>query len=1218
MKKLNRLLRFATALAVLFAFGCSNASDSSDDTGPVSNKAVISVSVDNGKSRTALPVNPLNADFTKFVLTGSKGSGTAQILSPEGGWVATESKSAYEVMTVEHIELDVGEWTFTLRALIEGSDEACTVYKGTVTKTLSAGNNSNLVFPLSLESVGTSGSGNIAITLSIGSAVTNVASVEAFLVKSDGSAVDAQLTRPETGVSGVYGYSGIPVGNYIVTFTLKNSAGNVLGLCPEYVVISAGSRSVSSINIENLDADYSITYRDASDNNSEMTLTPAVYTRHGGVTLPVPEKEGWTFCGWYGSSESASVDNESASPVTGFGAGEIGTKTYYAKFIENKEIAPITAVTIDGNVKVGETLTAKAWTSYDAETSDNNTAFAGTVYSYQWICSEDEAGTVNATVEKEVVRGETETGTLDSAYLVKPEDAEKYLSVKIRQKYMATDSESDGIFTISITKATSAETVNPAVSTSNGTAVVRGTLDASSLVLTPAENETGTSLVYNEGTAVVRETTALDDSALNIKHGTVSNVVSTGSTSVTVPVSLSLSNGSTTTAPSYSNYVGVWISAEGYEPVQFVRASGASAAGAGEVFINVKYPTPVSGGTGVPALATAKDMIPNGHVCFTNQSSNTSYQYIVNTSSPAADSANWARVPYSQITSSYPEGQYYADKKIEVPTANALYLRHAAETSYSGAEVSAGEIGYIAASDAVPVTISSDNVGTLVVLSTLTASFSNLTSPVSDIASEATANPVKYGYSLTMTATKGDTSLNDNDLSDVVTYQWYTAAKGTDFDWSISNAEWMPVESATAKTYTVRVDDIGKYLKVVATQEVGGAHYTKDWISGGVVQKGTLVAVSGRHLLYVHPTDANKYATLGAALEPAYIDVTEKDPQDTAGLSVAALISSTAGLSDTATTTTVKNADTGANVEVTFAFSGTAVYKASAEAEPVTVSADTVVPNGSGYVTVLATVPGYESLPMDVAIDVRGRTPTAEDLPNWLSSSISSITYGYIRVNAEADAAGVYYYNAASNDDNKWTRWPIGEFNYKTALTSDNKLILRIGEHATTVSRPSLAGKERPVIDKIVYQSTGDYPIAVNETTFINTYVGTRSIHVEAVSFSNKEIGIEVSENTVTVKPSSPDSAESSWYDAITDWYVDGNLIASTGADTYKVNGETIATLNRGDKMLTFLSGAAPANTTENTTRYYRVTVEGRRNNLPLTTTVTVAVTATATATVNP
>ena len=144
---------FMTALVALLAFSCSNMNGSSGDSeNSIDNKAYISLSVKNEVVRTALPSYELS-EFNKFELFGKFGTGEESSIK---SWKSDTTKTAYDLMKDDRIAIEVGEWTFRLKA----TNASSVAYEGSVTKTLSLGAN-DIDFKIDLVTIPESGKGNL-------------------------------------------------------------------------------------------------------------------------------------------------------------------------------------------------------------------------------------------------------------------------------------------------------------------------------------------------------------------------------------------------------------------------------------------------------------------------------------------------------------------------------------------------------------------------------------------------------------------------------------------------------------------------------------------------------------------------------------------------------------------------------------------------------------------------------------------------------------------------------------------------------------------------------------------------------------------------------------------------------------------------------------------------------------------------------------------------
>ncbi len=98
---------------------------------------------------------------------------------------------------------------------------------------------------------------------------------------------------------------------------------------------------------------YNITYWDVELNQAITGLTPVTYNVNDAITLAATyEKSGYVFAGWY------ELEDCSGTPVTGWVAGEIGAKKYYAKMVASSAV----------EVEVSYNLNEGSWTADFAKT----------------------------------------------------------------------------------------------------------------------------------------------------------------------------------------------------------------------------------------------------------------------------------------------------------------------------------------------------------------------------------------------------------------------------------------------------------------------------------------------------------------------------------------------------------------------------------------------------------------------------------------------------------------------------------------------------------------------------------------------------------------------------------------------------------------------------------------------------------------------------------
>ena len=158
MKKSEYLLGIVLAvLSVFFLFSCSNIADKEEEFKAVltaeeskSERAYIRVNVENTDSaptRTLLP----KIELSNLVLTGSREGGEAQVLA---------TASALAEMSAKQIEIQTGNWAFTLTATVSGVAYS----SGEVSKTIESGGENPLSFTLEPADGATTGTLDFSLT----------------------------------------------------------------------------------------------------------------------------------------------------------------------------------------------------------------------------------------------------------------------------------------------------------------------------------------------------------------------------------------------------------------------------------------------------------------------------------------------------------------------------------------------------------------------------------------------------------------------------------------------------------------------------------------------------------------------------------------------------------------------------------------------------------------------------------------------------------------------------------------------------------------------------------------------------------------------------------------------------------------------------------------------------------------------------------------------
>lgn len=766
---------FMTALVALLAFSCSNMNGSSGDSeNSIDNKAYISLSVKNETVRTALPSYELS-EFNKFELFGKFGTGAeSSIKSWESD--ATANKTAYDLMKDDRIAIEVGEWTFRLKA----TNASGTAYEGSATKILSFGAN-DIEFKIDLITVPESGKGNLSVAISV-TTPGELSVVKAALYKNDETGT---LVKPEAEVTGgSASFENLDAGSYKAVFNFYDENELLLGTCPEYAIVVPGKTSSSSVELESLDSTYTITYHDGE------TSTTARYTRHTKVVLPNIEspavsKEGYEFCGWFATN--ADAQGYTATAITEIPENTVGAQEFYAKYMSLADVTPIKSVKIEGDVKVGKKVKAVPYTK-EGETTEND-KFTGAVESYKWYVGEDSNndGTISDS-EWQLIDGAT-----TAEYKILPADLGKSIRAEIVQKYTV---EKDTVKKINVVK-----TDNAAVSSVATEDVEKGTLnaeDVKELIKTLTILYDGNTTESHNSPAIIGST--LDNTKVSVSpaSGTVKD---NEENDVTVSVAVSLVENQT--APNSSDYVPVKIkvTAEGYEDVEI--SLGGTGEKASPLFVYVKRP-PVES-TEIPTLVTetpANPTITGGYVKFTSPvTEGLEYTVTALTESSPASGANWNKLTDAEFKNG--ENVFEGSEKIFIRRAGAT--GEADENGNPVGYIEPSEVYSDAESNPVPISVATGNIGKKNALKIVSVKFESQSDI--KITQNETVNPI---------------TLTVENAPEGAVFEWKTEAE----IFGYTNNPLTISESGSSATVTVANDALPGVYGIVVTASKDSITYS--------------------------------------------------------------------------------------------------------------------------------------------------------------------------------------------------------------------------------------------------------------------------------------------------------------------------------------------------------------------------------------------------------
>jgi hypothetical protein len=196
-------------------------------------EVVLSIIVQDSReapARSVLPQYSLEDNVDRYVLRGNSGSGETELASFTG-------------IDGASVSLETGTWNFTLNAY-KGET---IILRGSIQGKSIASSEDVLAFLLS--PLGT-GAGNIHITIEfpVGSGIVAATAV----IGSDTE------TLAPSGSSVVYNKTGVPEGNYFVSFQLKDSGGGVIAVVSELVVVWTNLLSEKSITLEQEDLKFTV------------------------------------------------------------------------------------------------------------------------------------------------------------------------------------------------------------------------------------------------------------------------------------------------------------------------------------------------------------------------------------------------------------------------------------------------------------------------------------------------------------------------------------------------------------------------------------------------------------------------------------------------------------------------------------------------------------------------------------------------------------------------------------------------------------------------------------------------------------------------------------------------------------------------------------------------------------------------------------------------
>ena len=273
-------------ISLMIFLGCKN--EVKSDFEETKNTGAY-IKIQKVQSRSILP-NFYLGDMTDFVLTGTKEGEQPIILGTYENYYQLDGSS---------LEIQSGNWTFTLQANISSSK-----YNSTITKTIVEGENLlNFVMKLQEKCNSNDSSINVLLSFEQNPQVNKVKAALYDIGMQNQIAGNEEELLQITNNSVCYNKTNVPSGEYILKVDFYGSDDIYLGTYKELVVTVSGceSNATRDITLENF---YTIEYQLNGGNWGTGFTAPACYNRFSDdIELPIPTREGFLFLGWYTDEE---------------------------------------------------------------------------------------------------------------------------------------------------------------------------------------------------------------------------------------------------------------------------------------------------------------------------------------------------------------------------------------------------------------------------------------------------------------------------------------------------------------------------------------------------------------------------------------------------------------------------------------------------------------------------------------------------------------------------------------------------------------------------------------------------------------------------------------------------------------------------------------------------------------------------------------------------
>lgn len=368
--KFNKIASVFFSICAFLLFSCNNLTEKENLSDDEKRLATLKINLADS-SRTVLPHLENLEDLTDFEFYGiiSKNDYYKNLEYNSSSYYQYRNYySSFSDLQNAEINLDVGEWTFTLTAKKDGS-----TYKGTKTQNIVQGENT-ISFELELFDSGTA-KGSFSLTLDFSEAenADKVTSAKAVLQNINGTSVDGFETRNISVSNGKVCYSEntLPVGSYRALITLYSDDLELL-TWREIVVIASDLVSEAERVIDSLNEVYHITYvlNDNEDNKASFLEVPVESFNHltQSFELQKPNRDYYYgFDGWYEDKDF------SGEPITKIETSRTENITLYAKWKELSHDVALAELSISDQF---------SYYIYDNAQSRNRITFSPEIHEY--------------------------------------------------------------------------------------------------------------------------------------------------------------------------------------------------------------------------------------------------------------------------------------------------------------------------------------------------------------------------------------------------------------------------------------------------------------------------------------------------------------------------------------------------------------------------------------------------------------------------------------------------------------------------------------------------------------------------------------------------------------------------------------------------------------------------------------------------------------------